>query len=291
MDAGRIEFKMAQTHVQKLMPELLDCIAAGDLEPEAIIRHRRNHLRVGIAGWSIPSGHRRAFDQGSSILERYASRFNCVEVNSSFYRPHQRKTYERWAATVSSGFRFSVKTPRTITHDHALRGVAAPLDRFIGECSGLGKKLGVVLVQLPGSLEFDARVVSIFFAMLRRRLPKAVHIVCEPRHPSWFRASASGVLERHGINRVGTDPSPVLATASPSNFGSCRYWRLHGAPRIYYSRYDREALARFAAQVPTLARRVPAWVIFDNTAHGHAIPNALEFSCDCIGGSLMSRDQ
>lgn len=244
---------------------------------------RRDRLWIGIAGWSIPSEHRHAFDQGSSILERYASRFNCVEVNSSFYRPHQRKTYERWASIVSSGFRFSVKVPRAITHDHALREVAAPLDLFIGECSGLGKNLGVVLVQLPGSLAFDGRVVSTFFAMLRRRLPDAVHVVCEPRHPSWFTASASGLLERHGINRVGADPSPIRAPVSPSDFGSCRYWRLHGAPRIYYSRYDSEALARFAAQVPSSACRVPAWVIFDNTAHGHAIPNALEFG-DRIGG-------
>ena len=251
---------------------------------------RRGRLRLGIAGWSIPSEHRHAFWPGGSVLERYASRFNCVEVNSSFYRPHQRKTYERWAATVPSGFRFSVKIPRTITHGQALRGVAAPLDRFIEECSGLGGKLGVVLIQLPGNLEFDARVVSTFFSMLRRRLPEAVHIVCEPRHPSWFTAGASGILERQGINRVGADPSPVLTDVSPSNFGSCRYWRLHGSPRIYYSRYDSETLARFAAQVRSLARRMPAWMIFDNTAHGHAIPNALEFS-GSIGGSPTGRER
>ena len=80
-------------------------------------------LRVGIAGWSIPSMHRRDFGDGASMLERYASRFSCVEVNSSFYRRHQRKTYERWADVVPSGFRFSVKAPRTVTHEHALRGV------------------------------------------------------------------------------------------------------------------------------------------------------------------------
>lgn len=246
---------------------------------------RPGRLRVGIAGWSIPSGHRHAFDQGGSALERYASRFDCVEVNSSFYRPHQRKTYERWAATVPSGFRFSVKAPRTITHDHALRGVALALDRFVGECSGLRGKLGAILVQLPGSQAFDARVASTFFAMLRRRLPRSVHIVCEPRHGSWFTARASAILERHGINRVGADPSPVAADGAPSNFGSCRYWRLHGSPRIYYSRYGDEALARLAAQVASVPRRVPAWVIFDNTAHGHAIPNALEFKHGRVGGA------
>jgi uncharacterized protein YecE (DUF72 family) len=239
--------------------------------------NKPTRLRVGIAGWSIPSANRQEFGDGASMLERYASRFSCVEVNSSFYRRHQRKTYERWASVVPSGFRFSVKAPRTITHEHALRAVGTLLDDFIAECSGLGRKLGVVLVQLPGSVAFDARVASNFFSMLGRRLPKAVHVVCEPRHASWLSPAATRLLERHSVNRAGADPSPILDDAAPSASGSCRYWRLHGAPRIYYSRYDDEALARFEAQVRSSPRAVPAWVIFDNTTHGHAIPNALGF--------------
>lgn len=237
----------------------------------------RSDVRVGTAGWSIPAQHRDAFDDGASVLARYATRLDAVEINSSFYRPHQRKTYERWAASVPENFLFSVKLPRVVTHEHALRGAAAPLHRFVDECTGLGGKLGVVLVQLPPGLAFDGRVAAPFFAMLRRRLPAGVHIVCEPRHASWLHASASRILTAHGVNRVGADPSPIAADASPSDFGTCRYWRLHGSPKIYYSPYAREAFAVFAAQARCASALAPAWVVFDNTALGHAVADALRF--------------
>ena len=78
--------------------------------------------RIGCAGWSIPRQHAHLFGEGDSLLARYASRFDLVEVNSSFYRPHQRKTWERWAASVPPRFRFTAKLPQEISHERALRG-------------------------------------------------------------------------------------------------------------------------------------------------------------------------
>ena len=46
-------------------------------------------LRIGTAGWSFPRTLD-GFPAEGSGLERYAARFNAVEINSSFYRPHQR---------------------------------------------------------------------------------------------------------------------------------------------------------------------------------------------------------
>jgi hypothetical protein len=69
------------------------------------------HVRVGCAGWSILSRHGGHFDAGASHLARYATRFDVVEINSSFYRPHAVETYARWAAAVPARFRFSVKMP------------------------------------------------------------------------------------------------------------------------------------------------------------------------------------
>jgi hypothetical protein len=89
---------------------------------------------------------------GGSQLERYARALNAVEINSSFYRPHQRKTYDRWAESTPEAFRFSVKMPRTITHNDRLANCDAMLDRLIAEVTGLGDKLGVLLVQLPPKL-------------------------------------------------------------------------------------------------------------------------------------------
>src|SRR3954465_6896167 len=105
--------------------------------------------RVGTAGWSIPTAAADRFPAEGSSLERYAAVFDAVEINSSFHRPHRRATYERWAQSVPADFRFSVKLPRTITHDAALAGCEALLNRFADEVSGLGDKLGALLVQLP----------------------------------------------------------------------------------------------------------------------------------------------
>jgi len=79
-------------------------------------------LFVGCAGWSLPREQWPAFAAEGTHLQRYASRFNAVEINSSFYRPHLPKTYARWAQSVPPGFRFSVKVPQRITHELRLQG-------------------------------------------------------------------------------------------------------------------------------------------------------------------------
>ena len=229
--------------------------------------------RIGCAGWSIASRDAPLFGPGQSMLARYATRFSAVEINSSFYRPHQRKTYERWAATVPAGFRFSVKLPRTVSHDAGLVGTGPLLDRFLDEVGGLGAKLGGLLLQLPPSLALDTRRAASFFAALGRR--SQVPVVCEPRHASWFTVQADALLQRYGIARAAVDPARFAAADQPGGAQTWHYWRWHGSPRMYYSDYTDAALAALAAQVA--ARRIPGqvpWVIFDNTAHGFAVANA-----------------
>ncbi len=230
--------------------------------------------KIGCAGWSIPSRYAAHFGPGESALARYATRFEVAEINSSFYRPHQRTTYARWAATVPSEFRFSVKLPRTISHDSGLVGVGPLLDRFLDEVGGLGRTLGALLLQLPPSLALDTRRAGSFFRALRRRTP--VPVVCEPRHASWFSAQAEALLQRHAISRAAVDPARVAAAALPGGAQGWRYWRWHGSPRMYYSDYPDAALANLAAHVVQHPGQAHApWVIFDNTAHGFAIANAL----------------
>src|SRR5882672_7704627 len=94
-------------------------------------------LRVGTAGWSVPSRYAAVVPPGGSHLERYARRLNVAEINSSFYRPHQRKTYERWAQSTPIDFRFSVKVPKAVTHERRLIDCGALLDRFVAEVTGL----------------------------------------------------------------------------------------------------------------------------------------------------------
>lgn len=234
----------------------------------------KSRIRIGTAGWSIPRQHADAFASGDSGLARYATALDAAEINSSFYRPHQASTYARWAAAVPADFRFSAKLPKTISHELALRGAGPSLDRFLDEVAGLGRKLGGLLLQLPPSLAFDARAAANFFAMLRRRTE--LPVTCEPRHPSWFAAPAEALLLRYQVGRAAADPARVPAASVPGADPSWSYFRWHGSPRIYYSAYEDPALEALAAQVRACAKgRQPLWVIFDNTAHGFAIRDAL----------------
>src|SRR5207342_49662 len=113
-------------------------------------------IRIGCASWSIASRQAGLFGEGDSTLSRYATRFSVVEVNSTFHRRHRPDTFVRWAAAVPRTFRFSVKLPKTITHEARLVRSAAAIRDFARDIAGLGAKLGGVLVQLPPSLAFDA---------------------------------------------------------------------------------------------------------------------------------------
>lgn len=238
-------------------------------------------LHIGTAGWSIPKQHASHFPETGTHLERCGLVFNCVEVNSSFHRPHQYKTWERWASCTPPQFRFSVKLPKTITHSAQLAGCGDLLQRFFDEVRGLGDKLGPVLIQLPPKLEYDEALAHDFFTTIRELHPQHLHsgyIVLEPRHKSWFTAPVDRLLRSFEIARVAADPpkgSPLADT--PGGWNGLCYWRLHGAPRTYYSAYDSAFLKRLAEHVR--ASSCPQrWVIFDNTALGHATENALELA-------------
>ena len=101
-------------------------------------------------------------------------------------------------------FRFAVKLPRAITHDARLRAARKPLREFLGQASGLGDRLGVLLVQLPPSLAWDARVARGFFGLLRESWDGPA--ACEPRHASWFEPAADRALARLRVSRVAADP-------------------------------------------------------------------------------------
>lgn len=236
--------------------------------------HSTHRVVVGCAGWSLPRDVAHTFGTGDSALQRYASRFPIVEINSSFYRPHQPATYARWAASVPDDFRFSVKLPQAISHVARLRGAAPLLDPFLHAVAHLGDRLGALLLQLPPSLAYNGRTASAFFRALRRRT--ATPMACEPRHPSWFDDKADALLDDHDIARVAADPARVAGADQPGGARHWSYWRWHGQPRIYYSAYQQPELRRLAGAATQAAGRDGAWVILDNTAHGHAVPDALQ---------------
>lgn len=227
--------------------------------------------RIGTAGWSIPRDLASRFPSEGSALERYAARFGCAEINSSFHRPHRVATWERWRDSVPDDFRFSAKLPKTITHLAKLADCGAALRDFLAQVHALGPKLGVLLVQLPPKLEYDPAIAPVFFAELAARTPAA--IACEPRNASWFTREADQALADLKIARVAADPALSAEAARPGGWRGVSYWRLHGSPVMYRSSYA-DRIGDYARQIagdPAPER----WCMFDNTASSAATADAL----------------
>ncbi len=153
-------------------------------------------MRIGTAGWAVPRRVADAFPRDGTGLQRYAARFDAAEINTSFYRPHKPATYARWAESVPEGFRFAVKVPKAITHEHKLTGTEALLDDFLASIAPLGRKLGPLLVQLPPSLAFEATVADSLLGE-----PEAE--VCGS---SRVRAATSWMVRARGGRRPGQPP-------------------------------------------------------------------------------------
>ncbi len=231
-------------------------------------------IYIGCAGWSLRSEFVEHFPSEGSHLERYAGRFPAVEINSSFYRPHQPATYARWAASVPDSFRFAVKMPKLATHTRKLVDVDDVLDRFFAEATQLGEKLGPILIQLPPSLRFTRQIASNFFQTIRSRFDG--NVVFEPRHTTWFSSDVDRMLVEFRIARIAADPAVVPEAARPGGWNRLVYYRLHGAPTMYYSAYSNEYLDSLSQTLVTASKAAEVWCIFDNTAEGAATANALD---------------
>ncbi|HEX2530508.1 MAG TPA: DUF72 domain-containing protein [Burkholderiaceae bacterium] len=229
-------------------------------------------LFLGCAGWTISLAEKQYFPGPGTALQRYARVLPAVEVNTSFYRSHRPETYARWRDSVPPSFRFSVKMPRTITHHRRLQHTDQLLAQFLQEAGALQEKLACLLVQLPPTLRFDPIVAATFFTQLRAGT--GVPVAVEPRHASWFSAEGAALLEQFRLARVAADPA-IVERAAPVRSDTV-YVRLHGSPVMYQSSYPEPYLDRLAAELRQRLREGKStWCIFDNTAVGSAVPNAL----------------
>ena len=246
--------------------------------------HDLRRVYVGTAGWSVALAVAPRTHAGQGGLARYADYFNAVEVNSTFYRLPRAQTVERWRDGTPPGFRFTVKVPRSITHEARLVGVDSEVAELCERVARFQRKVGALLIQLPASFEFDAPLVSQFFALLADSTPAP--LVIEPRHPSWFGDEATRLLVDADVARAAADPACCPAAALPLPSSRVVYFRWHGSPRMYFSAYLPEALAKLGAAV--LAERQSGGVrrdvycFLDNTGLGAAAVNALSLKAELM---------
>ncbi|MFC7530737.1 DUF72 domain-containing protein [Actinoplanes sp. GCM10030250] len=214
-------------------------------------------------------------------LEHYAERFDTVEVNNAFYRLPERHTFEQWRRRTPAGFRVAVKMSRYLTHIKRLREPAEPVARFLDRASGLGDKLGPVLLQLPPTLKADLGALD----ETLRQFPAGVRVAVEPRHETWFTGECEELLRRHGAalcwaDRRGRPVTPLWRTADWA------YLRLHEGGAKPWPRYGRRALRTWVERVG-----VPeTFVFFNNDPGGAAVIDAAVLAKEAArSGRTVSR--
>jgi len=106
---------------------------------------------------------------------------------------------------------------------------------------------------------------------------RGTKVVCEPRHASWFTSAAESALREARVSRVAADPARCGGAEIPGGARRFAYFRWHGSPRLYYSKYSRTQLDAFAAAVRG-TKATDIWCVFDNTAWHAAWDDALQFS-------------
>ena len=160
-------------------------------------------VRIGCSGWSYKdwAGPFYAKDlPAGDYLGFYSKVFNCVEIDSSFYRIPNQSMVQRWKTVTPEGFVFSPKLPKRITHDNKLEDFESTLTYFYSVVNKLGPKLGPIVAQLPPSIKVEKHMNTMkkFIDGLN---PKYEHAI-EFRHKSWFNPEVYELLQAHDISMV-----------------------------------------------------------------------------------------
>jgi uncharacterized protein YecE (DUF72 family) len=229
-------------------------------------------IRIGCSGWQYRHWRGRFYPRELAVdrwLEHYATTFDTVELNNSFYRLPEADAFAAWASRVPAGFLFAVKASRYLTHLKRLREPREPLDRLWTRAERLGRHLGPMLYQLPPRWHLDLDRLSAFLDEVPRRRRQAI----EFRDRTWY---AEAALRRIEHSPVGLCLHDMPGSASPRQpIGRLVYVRFHGPTGRYHGAYSLQHLAAWADRLVEWAdggRRV--FVYFNNDVGGHAVTDA-----------------
>jgi len=156
-------------------------------------------LYAGSMGWSYRFWGIYGGLKPGQYLAEYASRFNSVEINNSFYRIPAPNTVAEWASQTPTGFRFAAKFPQSISHAPGLSFEEGKLFAFLRSMSQLGPKKGPLLIQLPPTLRADH---ADGLRRLLVALPGGNRYAVEFRHRDWFRQETYNMLRERGVALV-----------------------------------------------------------------------------------------
>lgn len=267
------------------------------------VDERRSTVRIGPAGWSYKDWIGPVYPPGRKVDEllmitRY---FDCVELNSSFYRTPPQHLVRSWAERTSQrpGFLFTVKVLQRFTHERL--GNAGEAQRFIHTFDPLIERgrLGAFLLQFPWSFRDTPENRALLSALgpWFRDFRAAVEL----RHGSWQSPDAARHLTACGFAFCNID-QPVIGDSMPPTElvtdPRLAYIRLHGRNRSDWFRtdagrderynylYREEEMTEWAQRAERLAAKVDhLFIVTNNHFRGQALVNAFQLR------SLMTHEK
>ncbi len=235
-------------------------------------RRSQPEVRVGTSGWNYEHWRGRFYPESLSPRDwfrHYASVFDTVEINNTFYQLPEPETFDSWRRQAPSGFVFAVKANRFLTHRKKLKDAADSLELFLERARRLQRHLGPILYQLPPRWKRNTGRLREFCSLL----PSDLTHVFEFRDPSWLHEETFAVLEQFGAalclhDLVDKHPRRVTANVV--------YVRFHGAGEVYGGSYSKAHLRRWAEWLKEqLAEGRSVYAYFNNDAQANAVYNAL----------------
>ena len=229
-------------------------------------------VRIGTSGWEYGHWLGRFYPRElprDRWLEFYATRFDTVELNASFYRLPAAATFERWGRRVPAEFRFAVKASRYLTHVRRLRDPEEPVERLRMRASRMGDRLGPILYQLPPRWRPNPERLERFLGAIAG----AADQVIEVRDARWYTPAILAMIEGSGASLCLHDMAG--SAPAPQRLGPMVYLRFHGSGERYGGSYPSQALAAWADRIAAWAGDGhPVWAFFNNDIGGHAVIDA-----------------
>jgi uncharacterized protein YecE (DUF72 family) len=231
-------------------------------------------VRIGCSGWNYAHWRERVYPRRlpqRRWLEHYATLFDTVEVNNTFYRLPRREAVASWVEGSPPGFLFAVKASRYLTHVKRLQGMDEGMKRFYEHLEPLveSPKLGPTLWQLPPTFRRDDDRL----ADALERLPAGSHCF-EFRHESWFVPDTYARLREHDVALVIAD-HPARAWQAHELTADRTFIRFHYGHRGRNGNYSERELDEWAKRIDGWRRRVDVFAYFNNDWEGYAVRNGL----------------
>ncbi len=230
---------------------------------------------IGTSGWSYEHWDKRFYPEKqpkTRWFQYYASKFNSVEVNATFYRSFKDKTFHKWYHQAPGKFKYIFKVPQLITHRKYLKNIEEQARRFCDSISLMEDKLGLALMQLAPKTGYDPELLKNAI----RAFDDPSILAVEFRNDSWIREETVRLLKDEGAIFCNTD-SPKQEFKEWYTSGKA-YFRLHGKNDWYRYDYSDNELDNLVKMIEKFGQQggKEAYVFFNNDFEAHAPYNALK---------------